>query len=431
LAGIILGANLFIRFPNFLGLSLGSAIWLHAWAYRRSWRDALARSLWFLGGFALGIALVWGLIVWNGHKTVYIQGIQELFDRAGDIDSGYAASGLFKRFIWDHFLAFAKALTVLLISALIAKWIGKQKKLMAAVGVFTAAFLLFFVNYLRDQWQWCIPGICYIVLLLIFSLELRKNTPLAVLAFIAGLILLLTPLGSGDGIGPAIYGTWLAIPLTLVWLWRTSDLTVSIRLKAGNDGLEANREISFEARSFRVFAMIIALALLFQVLVSSWRHTFRDSETRLAMTHSIAHPLLWGTYTTAERAKVVAELLDAMFRFTKPGDEVIAYNTITTVHFLTQTHPWLGDPWPDIAAPKDIADLILQKEKTGARLPCIVRATGSTWDNNWPIDAKPPMWGNQLKILPHMFEGFVQRHGYIVSWSNDFFEILTTTKSFK
>jgi len=173
------------------------------------------------------------------------------------------------------------------------------------------------------------------------------------------------------------------------------------------------------------------LALLLQSLASAWRHTFRDSNNRSAMTHSIAHPLLVGTYTTAERAKVVAELLDAMSQFTKPGDEVLAYNTITTVHFLTQTHPWLGYPWPDLVTAKAVKALIRQKEQSGAKLPVIVRAKGSTWTHSWPSDAKPPTWGHRLTNTPRVFAEFAQNHGYVVAWSNEFFEILTTTKPLK
>jgi hypothetical protein len=431
LAGVVLGANVFIRFPNLLGITLVSAIWVQAWAHRWSLRDVFLESSWFLGGFALGVALVWGLIVLNGHGAIFFQGMQNLFDSVGDNDSGYAVSGLFKRFIWDHFLAFAKALSIVLIWGWIAKWVSKKNFVVASPVILFSSILLFYDIYVRNQWQWCVPGICYVVLLSIIFLELRKDPPLALLAFIAGMVLLITSAGSNDGISLSIYGTWLALPLTLKWLWRGSDLTFSLHFQVSNDGFESNRKFSFEARSFRVFAICIVLALLFQSLASAWRYTFRDSTNRFAMTHTIAHPLLAGTFTTAERSKVVTELLDAMSHFTKPGDEVLAYNTITTVHFLTKTHPWLENPWPDITPPKKIAALILQKEKSGARLPCIVRATGSTWDNSWPIDAKPPTWGNLIRKPPRIFAEFVQRHGYVVSWSNEFFEILTTAQSLK
>ena len=176
---------------------------------------------------------------------------------------------------------------------------------------------------------------------------------------------------------------------------------------------------------FRLVATVILLALLMQSLISAWRYTYRDSPDRCAMTHTIAHPLLVGTFTTAERAKVVAELLDAMSVFTKPGDDVLAYHSITTVHYLTATRPWLGHIWPDMLTGDAIEARIRQRERSGARLPCIVRAKGSTWTSSWPSEAMPPNWLHLDESISQRLEEFIRRHRYVLSWSNDFFEILT------
>lgn len=435
LAGVILGANLFIRFPNLLGIALVSAVWLYAWFYRWSIRNVLVGSACFLGGFAIGVVLVWGLIVLHGHQTIYFQGIQGLFGQAVDAGSNYGSSRLLKRFIWDHFLAIANGLLVVFILGWIAKWVSKIKNiLITIIIILSSALLLFYFLYVYNLWQWCVPGICYILLLTIIFLESREKPSMALLAFIAGLLLFLTTIGSGDGLNLSVNGMWLALSLILMWLKGSSDLVVTLNFRVCHNGFESVKsigKISLSVRGFHVFSTIIVLALLFQSLSSAWQHTFRDSNNRFAMTHSIAHPLLAGIYTTKARANVVDELLKTMSIFIKPGDEVLAYNSITTVHFLTQTHPWLGDPWPDLADPKKISALIQRKEEAGARLPCIVRATGSTWANSWPIQAKPPIWLNLNKLTPHLFEEFVRKHGYVVVWSNDFFEILTTEKSLK
>ena len=285
---------------------------------------------------------------------------------------------------------------------------------LCAFPICWALHLLVFALYRRDYWGWIVPGLCYVVLLVVVYRESRKDRTLALLAFIAGMVLLLAPLGSANGITNAVFGMWLALPLTLILLWRSSDLTIG--------------QFSMKAGGFRVFAVTITLALLFQSLATAWRHTYLDSKNRFTMTHPIKHALLTGTFTTAERAKVIAELLEAMPRFSKPGDEVLAYNGIPLLHYLTGTHPWLGDPWPDFVDAKEIAALIRQKEQTGAGLPCIVRATGSTYANSWPIAAQPlATWCHQDEPR-RVFAEFEQRHGYVAVWSNDFFEILTTAR---
>jgi hypothetical protein len=242
------------------------------------------------------------------------------------------------------------------------------------------------------------------------------------------MILVLIPLGSNVGISNSAFGMWLALPLTLIWLWRSDDLSLPLWFKISNKKLKPNNNFLITARGFRVFTITIIIALLFHSLIGAWKHTYLDSKNRFTMTHPISHPLLAGTYTTSERAKVVTELLDAMSNYTKPRDEVLAYNVIPTVHFLTETHPWLGNSWPDVMDTAKLAALINQKEQSGIKLSCIVRAKGNTYFNTWPIEIQPlaTFWNQEESR--HLFSEFEQRHGYRVVWSNKFFEILTTTQ---
>lgn len=428
LAGVLLGANIFVRFPNVLGITLMSAVWLYAWANLWTWRKVLVESAWFLSGFVLGVALIWGLIVLNGHEAIYLQGIQEIFGMAQNSKSHHSGSGLLKLFISDHVRAFAEALFIIIILGWIASWCCKQKNHLLFVVVLAVASLLVYFFYIRNHWRTSVPGLCYSVLLLIVYLKSRKDPPLALLAFIAGFILLLAPLGSNNGISNSVAGMMIALPLTLAWLWTNSDLSLSLWIKVNADGNDSSGQFSIDSKGFRVFAQTVALALLIQSLLMAWRYTYCDSENRFAMTYSIPHPLLVGQYTTKERAVVVAELLDTLSHFAKPGDEVLAYNMIPTVHFLTETRPWLGNAWPDIEAPEKIAAQLRQKELVGARLPCIVRATFDTYSTSWPMAIHPPSTERGQGEIRDMFATFEQRHGYVVEWSNGFFEILTTAE---
>jgi hypothetical protein len=422
LAGAVLGANGFIRLPNFIGVGLVAAIWLQAWACRWSWGEVFKWSACFLGGFSLGMASVWGLIVLQGHELIYLRGIRAMFGEAGGANSSHSGSGLFKLLIDDLVRAFAEALLLLLVVGSIANWVRNQRTLPAAGAVLATAMLVFYVVRMRGQWGWIVPGTCFVILLSIVVLEARRNTRLALLAFIAGIVLFLTPLGSTNGIRNSVFGMWLALPLTLVWMWQRSGSIWSV--KASGDGHIG--KLPNQAGGFHFFAIMMALALLFQSLAWAWQHTFLDSKNRYAMTHPIAHPLLGGTYTTAARAKVVTELLGAMTHFAKPGDDLLAYNGIPALYFLTNTHPWLGNPWPDFDGAERISAQIRDKERSGASLPTIVRATGNTYVNSWPVAARSLPTAGRQDEARRVFGQFEQRHGYAVVWSNDFFEILTS-----
>ena len=218
LAGIVLGANIFVRFPNILGLSLVSTIWLQAWNKREPWKDAFAKSMWFLGGCMLGVATIWGLIILCGHKSVYYQAIQGLFGAAADLGSGHSVLVLLTRCIRDHFRAFAEALFILIILGRLSISTNKCKKWIVSVVIVACALSLFYFFYLKNQWQWSVTGILYVLLLMIVFMESKRASSKALLAFISGLVLFLTPLGSGDGLNLSPYGMWLALPLSLAWL---------------------------------------------------------------------------------------------------------------------------------------------------------------------------------------------------------------------
>lgn len=428
-AGIVLGANVFIRLPNILGLLLLSSIWLYAWAYRWSFREVLICSSMFLVGYIFGVALVLGLIVMHGHREIYFQGVKVIFADAQSVSNVHSGSGMFNRLISDYVRAFSEALFLLIIGGAGASWASKLKILPAAIFVVCTALLFWYLVFFRAHMQWVIPGICYIVILSIVIFEIRRNTNLALLAFISGMILIITPLGSANGIVNSLHGMWLALPLTLIYIWKSDSCAFSLQfLRLDSVRFWRNGQFTMESKGFRILVIIILLAILIQTLNSAWRHTYHDSENRFMMSNSIVHPLLVGTYTTAERAKVVTELLDAMSIFSNPGDEVLAYNGIPTLYFLTETHPWLGISWPDFESVEKLTALIAQQEKISNKLPLIVRATGSTYTDSWPVSAKPLASFWHQDEPRRVFEEFEKRHEYVVAWSNDFFEILTTTQ---
>jgi hypothetical protein len=417
---VVLGANVFVRLPNLLGIALVSAIWLHAWTDRRPWRDVVVGSAVFLGGFSRGIAAIWGLIAWHGHEDLYFKGMQNVLDSGTNVNSSHRGSGLLKLLIRDHLMAFGMALPLVVLGCWFANWASKQKFLLASVAFLSGAVVLVGALYVLNFWRWIVPGFCYTVLIAVVLSEARRDCGLALLAFISGLVLFLVPLGSNNGILNSVFGLWLALPLALTWLWQSSTRSYPWKLSAGDAGFRLSGDFSISGSGFRGFAMTLVAALLVQSLAAAWRNTYLDSDNRLTMTRAMPHPLLIGTHTTPARAKVVTELLDAMSKYAKPGDEVLAYNGTPAVNFLTQTHPWLGIPCPEFRGVDQIEALLGRREQQGASFPCIVRATASTNSKSWPIPVKPLVRHG----LHRVFEEFAQRHGYAVVWSNDYFEIL-------
>jgi hypothetical protein len=151
LAGIVLGANVFVRLPNLPGIALVSAVWLHAWASRWSWRELLIWSAWFVGGFAIGMALILCLVALNGHWSIYFRNILALLGIAADAGSIHPASGLFRRFITDHVLAFGLALPLVVFGVWLAGWVSRQIIFLSIATVSAGTLLLWFALYRRES----------------------------------------------------------------------------------------------------------------------------------------------------------------------------------------------------------------------------------------------------------------------------------------
>ncbi|MDO8654256.1 MAG: hypothetical protein Q7R66_18955 [Undibacterium sp.] len=424
LAGVVLGANLFIRLPNLVGIVLVCAVWLYAWSCRWSWRNILAWTFAFIGGFILGAALIWALILMHGHENIYLQSVKSILSEAESDSAPHAGGGLLKLLIRDHIRSFLEALIVLTLGGYFFNLIARKKTLVVYGLIIISVLLLTYISYGHGYWRTAFTGICYIVLLAVIFSKYREYKSLTLLAFMSVVVLFITPLGSTNGMSNAVFGMWLALPFTLIWLFGCSGTSLPFWFKTGDDRLDIKSKFSIDSSGYRILSKTIMITILLQSTIVAWRHTYLDSKNRFEMSTSIAHPLLIGTFTTTERAKVVTELIEAMAHFTKPDDEVLAYNGIPAVYFLTKTHPWLGISWPDFEGSGKIANLIRQKEQTGARLPCIVRATGSTYEKSWPKGAPPlATWWRQDEPR-RVFDEFEKKHGYVVAWSNGFFEIL-------
>lgn len=406
LGGAVLGANMFIRFPNVLGISLVLAIMLNGWLERWPIKRTFAWSVYYLLGWFIGIVLIAMMIFFHGHADLYLTSIERVYERLHDSGSEYYSTNLMNLFIRNHLYAGVLGSLVVSAGLAILRISVTKSATIKAMAVILSAVVLVIAFGLIESWRWAVPGLLYIGLIWIVLKEVRTNKEITLLAFLAFMTLVLTPLGSGSGIRNAIYGQWLALPLVLTWLWKET------RRKAALPFLPY-----YEADQLAAWILILALAGF--SLITSWYYTYRDSIDRLSLSHPISHPLLSGTYTTRERARVVEELLDELPRWVRPGDPLLAYPDIPMVHYLSQTTAWLENPWPNLYREKKLLEKLAEKQTDKEPLPIIVRSLGATRNRTWP---------NEIRRKPkeswYIFDQFVSDNGYQSVWQNEFFEIL-------
>jgi len=234
-AGIVIGANVFIRLPNLTGIALIAAIWFYGLVCRWSSRYIFVCTFLFVAGVTLGVALIWALIEVHGHGEMYIRGIRAIINEAYAANSPHPGGGLLKQLIHSHAIAFSEALfsiiSFLIFSYLIKFYNDKYRRFFTGFTLIFGSIILFYISYYRGQSVAIYPGIFYLVLVGIIYSQLEQSQNLSLLAFISIVILFVTPLGSNNGISNSIFGMWLALPLSLSWLWCSTRENTHFSLK--------------------------------------------------------------------------------------------------------------------------------------------------------------------------------------------------------
>lgn len=447
LAGLVLGLGVYLRLPNVAGLALVAAIVFAGWLY--GWRFGQCAT--FAGWFFLGVAsgLLIGLLAMKllGHLPYFLGNFQALLHKSAQQSYHHSSQTLVNLFIIDHKLVFKHLLLVLgviVATALVQhlEIINKMRKAVSCSSVVTVlgigvVFSLAIWLGQDFRYRWALPGFCYAVLAAGMIRECRGGSRSHALLCLIALILLVTvPLGSSNGIGNAIYGSWLALPVALLMLGRLPQSPavrragVDVPLAVGS-GLppHAGARISTvgcENEPPRLpFTLgggskIMAWAVLLFSLHLAYTSTYRDSRDRTALRYGLAAPGMAGIFTTAARAKVVDELLAELAGVVRPGDQLLAVTDIPLLHYLTRTRPYLSSPWPALISQELLADRLREITEKGQALPVVVRTKGSVLDPEWPNVPIDPAYTGDGEALIREF--MVTSH-YLKRWENQWFEI--------
>ena len=150
---------------------------------------------------------------------------------------------------------------------------------------------------------------------------------------------------------------------------------------------------------------------------------YRESSNRFELIRPLSHQRLKGVFTSQGRAESLNQLFEKIGELTKPGDTILAYQAIPMIHFVTETFPALGTPWPEGLKEKKLKRKFNDWLKSKQSPKIVVRTKISTRDRTW---------GNQPTSERHKFAPVLilmndrlKSFGDRVIWSNADFEILS------
>lgn len=425
LSGIFLALNIFIRFPNILGIGFIVAIIYYQYGKNNiNYKNMLHQIGILLLAYIITIISVLIFMKVLGHYDFYIQRIIELFNVTGD-ETTYSKSNLVFGYLISQFSAVMLFLILFIFSFFLLFILKTQIK------NFKLNFLRFFIlisitvyilmilsqtghtNYLSLY-----PGIIgytYVLLIYIAFQEFRKNTSFGLIALLSFFIIEVTPFGSATMLGKAEFGIYLAIPVIFTYLFERKKLTL--------------KHLSFEETQIKSLGGIIGLALMVHALISITIYYPPGLDVRRwAWVHSVDDPHLRANFISGNKAKTLNDLISAMNNYSKNFSYILTYGKISTVSYLSNLKPYINNTYPGFMTKDKLQDE-LEYQKTRKSLPMVVRSISMPTTRGWPTITFPiTPKDHQHGII---FEVFLKKYNYKSVWKNRDFEILIPNQKAK
>jgi hypothetical protein len=242
-------------------------------------------------------------------------------------------------------------------------------------------------------------------------------------------MLLVLPLGSGGGISSSGYMCiWLSLPFFF---------HVLLQIEA--------REIKFLSYFNLKFPkfIFIHIAVLFSILFLSAKgyhlskQAYFDYGSRLKKTHTINSRFTKYIYTKKRRARIVNDLLSELNKWVEPKDYLLVYDKVPMIHFLTDTKPYLYNPWVWIYDSQTFGNKLNKAESEISIYPIIVQQKMETiYAFSEPIENYMTSKKEEVTLQFNGYDAernrlmtnFIDRNNYEIVWSNDYFNIYKTEK---
>ena len=361
LAGVLLGINLFVRFPNALQVALIVVVLFAGIIYKSKIKDVLLDVLICIAGYGavvlpviLMIELCWG-------KGSYMGMVNSLFAMT-DSATAYSPFSMF----YAMYNSYASNL----------KWFAGFFAL-AVIGWFVYGFLykkvlriflyvllgIAFAFILRVYWYYGILnmdymtynsvyvwGVCFLflgILILGLSLFSRKITPEQKLYSVAVLVIIfISPLGSNNALYSNYNNLYLVAPVvlgTLASLWKNGEQSEN------KDNAHKRKVWHFSWRPIVGVASMLVSVVLLQTFLFHGFFIFGDAgmdgEAKVTVENN---RVLAGMRTTDANARMLSELTVFLTDYQVDDAECIVWGRSPLLYYAMDLDCAIGHSWPSL-----------------------------------------------------------------------------------
>ncbi len=426
LSAFICAMNIFSRLPNATMLIAILVIPYYGALNKHKLNLSLKKMAVYVLGAILGLSVGVLLLYVLGQTQIMNNAIEGILDSGSSSGSSHSFSNLFEAY-WMNTKAIARQLSILVPLALVMilmRYIvespgpfkyGKYVSISFWLIGGTVIFFLLFI----DKGIYSLYAV--IVLATLVSMTQKRNASYKTLVLLAFLIALILPFGSDRGVWNSGYmSIWMALPIALSFFYDYSEQLSKIKFlkKYG---------LSYKQLGMS-FLVAIGMGFLGAKAHNISQQAYFDPGNRLDKTYAINSKFTKGIYTTQQRAEVINELLPKLQEYVKPNDTLLAYQSLPMLHFLTETKPYLKNPWVWIYDGEIFEKQLKEAQSDSNTLPIVVRQKFETLSEfSAPIpdyfsEEKEDTYSNSAQRNKAM-NTFLAENNYEIVWSNAYFNI--------
>lgn len=357
LAGVMLGTNVFVRFSNLSEAAMIVGVWAYGIICRKKGKKVLQETGFCMLGY-IGAVLCWlGFLSLRYGLSDYVAGIKRLFAMTETATDYKASSMLYRMFseyignlYWVNRILFF-ALPALIVCMALPQSLQWAKKVACAVFAAAAAVWLYtrrdaqgnstFCDFRFDEYSSMQkPATLFLILTLfvclarVFGRKTEKKEKL--LAGLIFLSVLLTSIGSNNGLFTSFNNLFLAAPYVLWNLYRLWKCKVEWKIPL--------------ILPLKALAGMFTAIFLFQSFGFGARFVFAEATGVKSTAARVENnAVLKGIRMSEERALWLEEISAYISKNQLAGREVILYGYIPSLSFYLEM-PAAFNPWSDLAS---------------------------------------------------------------------------------
>ena len=347
IAGILLGINIFVRFPNLTQAALIVVVIYDAILRKKTFKSTMqCIGICILGYLTAVLAVLAGIAIFYGGSE-YFSMIQSLFAMK-DTESTYSIASMIiapleaykeqLRWLWV-IPVFVAVLTLIykFIKKSVVKYMVSAVCLAGMIGIVLAFYKMgIFWRHYNDYSCFKIWAVAFVVFTLCLAFYLicskRASQFEKCFASMVMVIILITPLGSNNALYPVYNNLYLVAPFTFAMGMKYIG--------------QSKSELLWPSK---IALVVLCGILMIQSLLFGWVFTFRDAGFTTGIDTTITgNRVLCGMRTTAERAKVIEELTEYIYGNDLSGREVLLYGEIPFASYALEMPSALSSSWADL-----------------------------------------------------------------------------------